>query len=159
MTTLVLGLGNPLLGDEGVGLRALEILSSSAGLPKAVELLDGGTAGLSLVPRLRSAERVLVLDAVSSGSPPGTVVKLNGSELLRRELRATSPHQIGLSDILSAGRLAGCPTEIVILGVEPASLNLAVGLSAPVEGAVGTLVESALRQLRAWEESECTSSR
>jgi hydrogenase maturation protease len=151
VTTLVLGLGNPLLGDEGVGLRALQALSSAADFPPSIELLDGGTAGLSLVPRLRSADRVLVLDAVSAGKPPGTVVRLDGAELGREGFGKISPHQLGLSDILSASRLSGGPEEIVILGVEPASLSLGVGLSPPVERAIGTLVAAALRQLRAWE--------
>jgi hydrogenase maturation protease len=156
--TLVLALGNPLLGDEGVGLRALEALASAADFPPSVELLDGGTAGLSLVPLLNSADRVLVLDAVSAGRPPGTVVRLDGAELRREGREKTSPHQIGLGDILSASRLSGGPEEIVVLGVEPESIRLGVGLSAPVENAIATLVEAALRQLREWEGLECTSS-
>jgi hydrogenase maturation protease len=159
LRTLVLGLGNPLLGDEGVGLRALTALASAAELPPSVELLDGGTAGLSLVPRLSSFDRVLVLDAVSAGRPPGTVLRLDGNELGRAAFGKTSPHQLGLDDILSASRLAGGPEEIVILGVEPASLRLGVGLSPPVEEAIETLVSSALSQLREWEERACTSSR
>ena len=159
MTTLVLGLGNPLLGDEGVGLRALEALAAAAEFPPSIELLDGGTSGLSLVPRLRSADRVLVLDAIAAGRPPGTVMRLDGAELGRDGFGTISPHQIGLSDILCASRLAGGPEEIVVLGVEPASLSLGVGLSAPVESAIGTLVAAALRQLREWEKFECTSSR
>jgi hydrogenase maturation protease len=157
--TLVLGLGNPLLGDEGVGLRALQALSSAADLPPSVELVDGGTAGLSLVPRLRSAARVLVLDAISAGRPPGTVLRLDGAELGREGFGKTSPHEIGLPDILSASRLLGGPEEVVVLGIEPDSLDLGVGLSAPVENAIGALVSAALRQLREWEELECTSSR
>ena len=159
MTTLVLALGNPLLGDEGVGLRALEALASATDLPPSVELVDGGTAGLSLVPRLRSADRVLVLDAVTAGRPPGPVLRLDGSELGREGFGKISTHQIGLDDILAASRLSGGPEEIVILGVEPASLSLGVGLSASVESAIGTLVSAALRQLREWERFECTSSR
>ena len=158
MTTLVLALGNPLLGDEGVGLRALQALASAADFPPSVELLDGGTAGLSLVPRLRSADRVLVLDAVSAGRPPGTVMRLDGVELGRERSGKISTHQIGLEDILAASRLSDGPEEIVILGVEPASLSLGVGLSAPVESAIGKLVAAALRQLREWERFECTSS-
>jgi len=158
VTILVLGLGNPLLGDEGVGLRALQALASAADLPPSVELVDGGTAGLSLVPRLRSADRVLVLDAVSAGKPPGTVLRLDGAELSREGFQKTSPHEIGLPDILSASRLLGGPEEVVVLGVEPDSLGLGVGLSAPVENAVGTLVAAALCQLREWEGLECTSS-
>ena len=159
MTTLVLALGNPLLGDEGVGLRALQALASATDLPPSVELLDGGTAGLSLVPRLRSADRVLILDAVTAGRPPGTVLRLDGSELGREGFGKISTHQIGLDDILAASRLSSGPEQIVILGVEPASLSLGVGLSASVESAIGTLVSAALRQLREWERFECTSSR
>jgi hydrogenase maturation protease len=159
VTTLVLALGNPLLGDEGVGLRALQALASAAEFPPSIELLDGGTAGLSLVPRLRSADRVLVLDAVSAGKPPGTVMRLDGADLVWEGFEKISTHQIGLDDILAASRLSGGPEEIVILGVEPASLSLGVGLSASVESAIGTLVSAALSQLREWERFECTSSR
>ncbi len=159
MTSLVLGLGNPLLGDEGVGLVALQALGSAADLPPSVELVDGGTAGLSLVPRLRSADRVLVLDAVSAGRPPGTVLRFDGAELGREAFGKISAHQIGLDDILAASRLSGGPKEVVVLGIEPESLGLGVGLSAPVENAMGTLVSAALCQLREWEELECTSSR
>lgn len=159
MRVLVIALGNPLLGDEGVGLRALQALASAADLPPSVELLDGGTAGLSLVPRLRSATRVLVLDAVSAGRPPGTVVRLEGTALVREGLGKMSAHEIGLEDILSASRLSGGPEEVVILGLEPESLRLGVGLSAPVENAVERLVAAALHQIREWEGLECTSSR
>ena len=159
MTTRVLGLGNPLLGDEGVGLRALEALASAADLPPSVELVDGGTAGLSLVPLLLSADRVLVLDALCAGRPPGTVLRLDGAELGRVAFGKISPHEVGLDDVLAASRLSGGPREVVVLGIEPESLDLGVGLSAPVENAVGALVSAALRQLREWEELECTSSR
>ena len=159
MTALVLALGNPLLGDEGVGLRALQALASAADLPPSIELLDGGTAGLSLVPRLRSAERVLVLDAVSAGKPPGTVMRLDGADLGWEVFEKISTHQIGLSDILAASRLAGGPEEIVILGVEPESMSLGVGLSPTVSRALEKLVAEALRQIREWEASPCTSSR
>jgi hydrogenase maturation protease len=108
---------------------------------------------------LRSADRVLVLDAVFAGRPPGTVVRLDGAELGPDGFGKISTHQIGLCDILTASRLSGGPEEIVILGVEPASLSLGVGLSAPVESAIGKLVAAALRQLHEWERFECTSSR
>jgi hydrogenase maturation protease len=158
LTILVLGLGNPLLGDEGLGLRALGVLASASNLPPSVELVDGGTAGLSLVPRLRSADRVLVLDAVCAGRPPGTVLRLDGAELGREAFGKISAHQIGLDDILAASRLSGGPREVVVLGIEPESLSLGVGLSAPVENAIGALVSAALRQLREWGKVACTSS-
>lgn len=159
MTTLVLALGNPLLGDEAVGLRALEALASTGGLPPSVELVDGGTSGLSLVPQVRAADRVLVLDAIRAGKPPGTVLRLDGAELRREAFGKTSPHQLGLDDILSASRFGGGPEEVVVLGVEPESLALGVGLSPSVSGALDKLVTEASRQIRDWEDPENGGSR
>lgn len=160
---LVLGLGNPLLRDEGVGPRALQALAARAKFSSEIELLDGSTAGLGLVPRASAAEKLLVLDAVRGGGRPGSVLKLDGRSLARNVSSTTSPHQIGLADILSASRLLGGPEEVVVLGIEPETTELGLGLSEPVEGALATLVDEALVQLREWgvrwEEGGCTSSR
>ncbi len=160
---LVLGLGNPLLRDEGVGGRALEALRSRVTFSSDVELLDGATAGLGLVPRASAAEKLLVLDAVRAGGEPGTVLKLDGHKLTRDVSSTTSPHQIGLADILSASRLLGGPEDVVVLGVEPQTTELGFGLSEPVEGALSKLVAEALVQLKLWgvewEDGGCTSSR
>jgi hydrogenase maturation protease len=166
---LVLGLGNPLLSDEGVGPRAIEALASFVVPSSGVELLDGGTAGLSLVPRVAAAGRLLVLDAVRAGRRPGSVLKLDGRALARDLASTTSPHQIGVADILSAAHLMGGPEEVVILGIEPDTTEIGIGLSAPVEGALPKLVGEALAQLGEWgvtfpfpfpwEEARCTSSR
>lgn len=154
MRTLVLALGNPLLGDEAIGLHALQALALRDGLPASVELLDGGTAGLGLVPRVRSSKKLLVLDAIRAGKPPGTVMKLEGDALRGRALGKTSPHQLGLDDILSASRLGGGPSEVVVLGVEPEWIGLRVGLSPTVSAALERLVSEAARQLREWQEAE-----
>ncbi|HXV62702.1 MAG TPA: HyaD/HybD family hydrogenase maturation endopeptidase [Vicinamibacteria bacterium] len=157
---LVLALGNPLLHDEGVGASALERLCRRE-LPNSVELLDGGTAGLSLVPRFRQAERVLVLDAVRAGAEPGTILRLEGTALPAEVFGITSPHQLGLSDILRAVRLAGGPREVVVLGVEPLTTEPGIGLSAPVSAAVEKLVDCAFLELRRWSVAtkgeRCTS--
>jgi hydrogenase maturation protease len=153
---LVLGLGNPLSSDEGVGLAALEALASRVGSTPGIELLDGGTAGLGLVPRASTARKILVLDAVRAGEAPGTVLKLDG-RALRRDVRSTtSPHQIGLADVLSATGLLGDPAEVVVLGIEPETTALGVGLSEPVEAALSRLVHEALVQLESWGVVEAT---
>jgi hydrogenase maturation protease len=157
--TLVLALGNPLLGDEGLGLVALEELRRTSSVSSSVELLDGGTSGLSLVPRMSQAERVLVLDAVSAGQPPGTVLMLDGRTLASEAAGRLSPHQVGLAEVLAACRLMHGPKEIVILGVEPETTELGVGLSEAVSKAIPKLVAEAGRQLEAWKQTECTSSR
>lgn len=149
---LVLGLGNPLLGDEGVGPRALWRLSNDYRFPPTVELLDGGTAGLSLAPRVSASTHTIVLDAVRSGKPAGTVVQLNGAELPRRFFSSLSPHQVGFRDILSASRLleGSKPQAIVLIGVEPLRVRLSTELSRPVEKALPDVVAAVISQLEAW---------
>jgi hydrogenase maturation protease len=151
---MVLALGNPLLGDEGVGSRVLSRLSTAYRFTPSVELLDGGTAGLSLAPAVSDAGKVIVLDAVRTGRPPGTVVKLDGSKLPRRFFQSLSPHQVGFRDLVSATRLMSSKTltghEIVLIGAEPKTVAVTTELSAEVERAVEKVVVKVLRQLEAW---------
>ncbi len=148
---LVLGLGNLLLRDEGLGVRAVERLQKAYRFPPQVRLLDGGTLGLELLPYLEEAERVLVLDAVAAEGPPGTLVRLDGGDLPGFLARKVSPHQVGLSDLLAVARLRGTlPEEVVLLGMVPARLDAGLELSPPVEAALPQLVEAALAELRRW---------
>lgn len=151
-SVLVLALGNPILGDEGVGPRALSRLAEEYRFPKSVDLVDGGTAGLSLVPTVSDATHVVVLDAVRTGQPPGTVVKLNGGKLPRRFFQSLSPHQVGFRDVVSASRLMpdSGPSEIVLIGVEPYAVELTTDLSEPVEAAIDDVVVAVLAQLELW---------
>lgn len=147
---LVLGVGNPLLADEGLGPRAVEELSRRYRFSPEIALLDGGTAGFSLLPRILEAERLLVLDAIQAGEPPGTVFTLDGDTLPPARGGKLSPHQIGLAEVLALARVQGGPAEVVVLGVEPKSLNLGIGLSPPVARALERLVEAAIEQLARW---------
>lgn len=147
---VVLALGNPLLGDEGVGPRALSRLSREYRFPESVELVDGGTAGLALVPKLSEANKAVVLDAVRTGQPPGTLVELDGAKLPRRFFGSLSPHQVGFRDIVSAARLMGGPDEIFLIGVEPMTTELTGELSDPVSGVLDALVAAVVRRLESW---------
>lgn len=147
---VVLALGNPLLGDEGVGPRALSRLSRERRFPETVELVDGGTAGLALVPRLAEADKAIVLDAIRTGQPPGTLVELDGTKLPRRFFGSLSPHQVGFRDIVSASRLMGGPNEIVLMGIEPLTTSLADELSEPVSLALEALLAAVVLQLERW---------
>ena len=77
----MLGLGNILLMDEGLGVRAVERLAAAYDLPENVEILDGGTLGLDLLPRLDGVDALLLVDAVKAGGPPGTLVRLEGDAI------------------------------------------------------------------------------
>jgi hydrogenase maturation protease len=147
---LVLALGNPLLGDEGVGPRVLSRLDEKHRFPPSVELVDGGTTGMGLVPKVSEANKAIVLDAVRTGQTPGTLVELDGSKLPRRFFQSLSPHQVGFRDIVSASRLMGGPDDIVLIGVEPLTTNLTTDLSEPVDRAVDRAVEAVLHRLEEW---------
>lgn len=149
--TAVIGLGSPLMGDDGVGLAALARLRERFGADPGVDWIDGGTAGLALLPALESARRVLLLDAIDAGAAPGTLVERAGDALPRRLAVKLSPHQVDVGELLALAALRGAePAELVAIGVQPERVALGVGLSASVAGALAGVVESASRRLRAW---------
>jgi hydrogenase maturation protease len=149
---VVLGLGNPLLEDDGAGLQMLELLRLRGPWPESVELVDGGTWGLSLLPVICDAERLLVLDAVRTGAPPGAVLVGEGEAVPRLYQRPLSPHQIDLREVLAAAVLLdGLPAHLTVVGIEPERTEgLKVGLTPAVEAALDGAVREALRVLDGW---------
>ena len=151
VAALVIGLGNPLMGDDGLGLAALERLSREWILSPSVELVDGGTWGLNLLHRIEAASQVLFLDAVRAGVEPGTLVELDRERLPRMLGLKLSPHQIDLREVLALAELRGTlPASMMCLGLEPASVELRSGLSPQVAGRLDDLVMAAAARLRAW---------
>jgi hydrogenase maturation protease len=150
--TLVLGLGNILLGDEGVGVRVVERLLARYDLPKGVRAMDGGTLGLDLLPYLQDAGRLLVVDAVQAHQPPGTLIRLRGQEIpIFLDAARVSPHQDGLHDLLAAAMLKGyLPEDVVLWGVQAESLGVGLDLSPSVAARVDELVEKVIEELARW---------
>jgi hydrogenase maturation protease len=149
--TLVLGLGNILLRDEGVGVRVVERLQELYQFPPGVQVLDGGTLGLDLMPYVEAADRLLVIDAVDAGAEPGTIAHLEGEEVPAFLSVKISPHQMGLSDLLAAARLRDVyPEEVVLWGVQPAEIDVGLDLSPAVAPQVDALVDKALAELHQW---------
>jgi hydrogenase maturation protease len=150
-TTLVVGLGNPLMGDDGLGLSALHRLRTEWAQSDGVTLADGGTWGMMLLPLIEGTDRLLLLDAVRAGAEPGTVIQLTREELPRYFSHKISPHQIDLREVLAAAELRGrLPGRIVVIGVEPEVVDLRLGLSPVVEARVGEVVLAAVGQLEQW---------
>lgn len=153
--TLVLGLGNILLSDEGVGVRAVERLLERYEFPEGegVRVMDGGTLGLDLLPYVEDATRLLVLDAVQARKPPGTLVRLTGNEVpIFLDASMVSPHQEGLHDLLAVAALKGyLPDEVVFWGVQIGDLAVGLALSDAVAAQVDALVEKALEELARWD--------
>lgn len=148
--TVVIGLGNPLMGDDGAGLSALAVLRD-AWVLDGVELVDGGTWGMSLLPAIEDADRVLFVDAIVAGGAPGDVAVLERERLPIYFTRKLSPHQTDLRDVLAAAELRGTlPSECVAVGVEPAVVALGTELSSVVQGAIAPLVLAVVARLRLW---------
>jgi hydrogenase maturation protease len=139
------------MSDDGVGVRVVQCLASRYAFPVGVTVLDGGTLGLDLLPFLEGLKHLLIVDAMATGGPPGTIVRLTGDDIPIAFETKLSPHQMGLKDLLAVSLLQGnTPPETVLLGVQPKSIQLGLDLSSPVEAKLQTLVEMALRELAAW---------
>lgn len=148
---VVVGLGNPIMGDDGLGLAALERLREEWEIPAAVELVDGGTWGMTLLPLLESAARVLFLDAIRTGRPVGTPVALAGAEIPRQAALKVSQHQIDLREVLAVAEFRGTlPPEMVAVGLEPHTFELGDPMTPAVADNIDHVVEMAVDQLRAW---------
>jgi hydrogenase maturation protease len=152
--TVVIGVGNTILSDEGVGVHAARLLQVDPRVPTGVTILDGGTIGLELIPYASDATRVLLLDAMNSGSAPGTLGRMTGRDLLGAS-GGCSAHQLGVADLIAALFLvSNRPQDIVVLGVQPAYTDWGTTLSPAVEAALVPLVDAALTQLHAWKNAQ-----
>ena len=150
MRAVVLGIGNTILTDEAAGVRAVELLEQRYQIPDDVLVIDGGTSGMEMIEDLSDLDFLIVIDVVKTGAAPGTVVKIAGDEIPVFFRRKLSPHQIALPDVLASLELLDAmPKEIVVLGVEPISLELGMEMTPTIAEKVPTLVEMAVVELRA----------
>ena len=136
---LVLGLGNLLLGDDGLGLELLAEMSKNAVLwGDQVAFVDGGTQGLMLLEEVGGRPAVLILDAVDRGAAPGTVHALRNSGVTEcRVSRSTTAHEGNAGELLAAAALVGeSPQEVAVVGVQPAQVATGIGLSETVQKSV-----------------------
>lgn len=149
MKIVVLGLGNILLRDEGVGVRVIEALAGRYAMPAGVEVVDGGTTGMDLLDTLAGCDHLLICDAVRTDAPPASVVRLADAEVPALFQTRYSPHQLGLADVLATLALTGeAPATLTLVGVVPADLDLGIALSPDVAAAVDRAVECLADELR-----------
>ena len=148
MDILVLGIGNVLLTDEGVGVRALNELERRYTFPENVELLDGGTAGIELLRHIRNRDYLIIIDAMKFDLQPGTVSRVEGQDVPAAFRTRISPHQLGLSDLLAAAMLTNeLPENLVLFGVEPESLDIGINLTDTVEANLEKLYGAVIDEL------------
>lgn len=149
--TIVIGLGNPLMGDDGIGLELLARLQRDWSFVPDVIFLDGGTWGMNLLPAIEDAGQVLFLDAVNAGRDPGTPLRLERSAIPRWLSIKLSPHQIDLKEVLALAELRGTlPEQTVVVGVQPGSIDLRTSLSPEAVSGLDQAAELARSTLERW---------
>jgi len=153
MTTskaVILGLGNPLFSDEGMGIHLIQVLMQEEIADRA-EIIDGGTDALSLLGIIEATEYLLVLDAIDGDEPPGSLYRLEDDQIAMRWKKRLSAHQIGFQEVLALARLRGrLPTRLVLLGVQPQSLDWGTELTSTVAGVLPRLRDMVYEQIDSW---------
>ena len=150
MRAVVLGIGNTILSDEAAGVRAVEALEQAYRMPDDVLVIDGGTSGMEMIEDLSNLDFLIVIDVVKTGAAPGTVVKIEGDQIPVFFRHKLSPHQIALPDVLASLELLDTmPKEIIVLGVEPITLELGMEMTPTVAEQVPVLAEMAAAELLA----------
>lgn len=148
MKVMVLGLGNILLSDEGIGVRVVETIERRYEFPPEVDLVDGGTSAMDLLDQLADTDHLVVTDAVKTGRPPASVVRLAGDEVPAFFRTKISPHQVGLCDVLATLKLMDVDLKsITVIGCEPVSLATSLDLSPEVALQIDTMVDLTLAEL------------
>lgn len=145
---LILGIGNILLGDEGVGVRVIEHLSRQK-IPNDVELLDGGTGGADLLEHICGREKVIVVDAIQSDYPPAAIIRLTIENLKTADAPELSLHSLDLPQTIAMADLLGCsPKEVVIFGIQPLRVECKVELTPALQAVVPTAAELILQEIQ-----------
>lgn len=143
MDTLILGVGNPLRGDDGVGPEVIRLLQEDPLVTGKADLLDGGTDGLNLLDDIQAYQYVIIVDAVNMGAPVGHVRRFTTEEArISIVSEALSTHGFGLGEVLALLKQLGCQTEIVIVGVQPLATNFGESMSAEVAQAIPEVIEA-----------------
>lgn len=145
---LVIGMGNVLMQDEGIGVRAVEELENRYVIPDQVQVMDGGTTGMELFEPIRNCDQLVVADAINTGAPYGTLVRIANKAIPAFFQTKISNHQLGLSDLLALLQLkAESPEHVAIIGMVPHSLENKLGLSAEAAAGLDTMVRKLVEEL------------
>jgi hydrogenase maturation protease len=157
---VVLGLGNRLETDEALGALVIEQLQADPALlgalpdPDAVQLVDGGTVGLGLLPLLMELDGLVVVDAIMAGEEPGTLIDMDGAALIRHDL-VMSVHDLGAGELLGALHvLEAWPKQVRVIGLEPKAIELGLELTEPVAAGVPGLIDTIRDYLATWQRDD-----
>jgi len=139
---IVLGVGNELLSDEGIGVHVIKALQKENSLPPEIEVMEGGTDGFGLINIITDADRLIVIDSIKGGSEPGTLYKLDIEDAPGTpDLFKTSVHQIGILEVINLSSLIGKTPKTTVIGVEPKSISTGMELSEEVRAKIPRVIE------------------
>ena len=144
---LVLGIGNILLGDEGIGIHVIQKLQENS-LSDKVELLDGGTCGANFMDVLADRQKVVVIDAVHANHKPATVLRFNADDLEKPNCESLSLHDVGLGETLMMTKQLGCaPKDVVVIGIVPKNIQAGLTLSPEIATLIPKIIELVLEEI------------
>ena len=145
---LIIGMGNVLMQDEGIGVRAAEELECRYHIPQGVEIMDGGTTGTELFEPMRGRKHLIIADAINAASPSGSLICLKDNQVPAFFQTKISNHQLGVSDLLALLKMSGDqPDHVTIVGMVPHSLENRLGLSAQAEAGIKNMVQMLVDEL------------
>ncbi len=156
--TLLIGMGNILLTDDGAGVhvvRRLDVLRKSGDIGHAIVLCDGGTLGLSLLSEFKTLAALIAIDAMEVGAEPGTVRVFRGADMDAQLCgQKRTAHEVALADLMAAARLTDCaPERRALVGIQPGSTEWGLSPTKPVEAAISEACRSVLSLLEDWDDA------
>ena len=147
----LIGVGNILLRDEGAGVHVINAIKKRYTFSPEVEIVDGGTMGLDLLPIIEGKDKVLIIDAVDFGKEPGYIGIIENDAIPFVLNTKLSVHHINLSDVLFALKLIGrFPSEICLIGIQPQSIDVGLNMTDGINDKIDKLIEEALIRLKRW---------
>jgi hydrogenase maturation protease len=147
----LIGLGNILLRDEGVGVHAANTIKQRYTFSPEVEIIDGGTMGLDLLPIFEGRDKVLIVDAVDFGKEPGHIGIIENDDIPSVLNSKLSVHHINLSDVLFAAKLIDIsPSEMCLIGIQPQSIDVGLDMTDEIKGKIETLIDAVIGKLKEW---------
>jgi len=153
LSVALIGIGNVLLQDERIGVHVVETIRETFSFSPEIEILDGGTLGLDLLPIIERYDRVLFVDAVNFGKEPGYIGVLEDDEIPATLFVKLSAHHVGLADLLSVAKLTGVlPQKTCLIGIQPQDSEFQFGLelSSHVSDKIDTMIHCVIEKLQEW---------
>jgi hydrogenase maturation protease len=142
---LIVGIGNLLCRDEGIGVHVIQEMENMK-LPDHIDLLDMGTSTMDLISYLEGVKKLIAIDSMKAGGAPGTIYKCRPEDLLPEEKGPISLHEIGLLESLNMAQKMGMKIDTVIIGVEPKILDWGMELTEEVKIKIPTIIEAVLKE-------------